>query len=93
MAFIGGGSERVQPTSPNAPQFLGTMHMQRSTLLVLLKQFNKAGSDEVICNIAGWDNSDANGPILTVEVFPRFVPKKPQPVAAPRKSATLHAFF
>lgn len=88
-----GGLRRVQPTGPDAPQFLGTMRMQRSTLLVLLKQFNESAADEVICKIAGWENSNANGPFLTVEVSPRFVPKKPEPIPVQKKSATLHAFF
>jgi hypothetical protein len=88
-----GGLRRVQRTSDNAPQHLGTMHMQRSTLLVLVKQLNETAADEVICNIAGWYNSNANGAFLTVEVSPRFDPKKPKTAAVQKKTATLHAFF
>jgi hypothetical protein len=87
-----GGLRRNQSTSLNAPEYIGTMRMQRSTLLVLLKQFNESNSNEVICNVAAWENSNANGPFLTVEASPRFA-AKPQPSAAPRKSATLHTFF
>jgi hypothetical protein len=69
------------------------MHTMRDDLLVLLKQFNEAGSEEVICNIAAWQNSNANGPFLTVELSPRYVPKKPETTAVRKKSSTLHAFF
>jgi hypothetical protein len=88
-----GGLRRVQPTSPNAPEFLGTMHMHKSNLLVLLKQLNETAAEEVICNLAGWENSNANGPFLTVEVSPPDVPKKPAIEAVHRKTGTLHAFF
>jgi hypothetical protein len=88
-----GGLRRVQHPSPNGPQFLGTMRVQRSTLLALLKQFNEAGAEEVICKLAGWENSNANGPFLTVEVSPWFVPKKPESAAATKKTATLRVFF
>jgi hypothetical protein len=88
-----GALQRNQSTSLNAPELLGTMHMQRSTLLIFLKQLNESAGEDVICNIAGWENSNANGSFLTVEVSPRFVPKKPQTPAVQKKSATLHAFF
>jgi DNA-binding protein len=61
-----GGLRRVQRTSDNAPDYLGTMHMLKSTLLVLLKQLNETAAEEVICKIAGWENSNANGAFLTV---------------------------
>jgi hypothetical protein len=88
-----GGLRRVQRTSDNGPDYLGTMHLLKSTLLVFLKQLNETAADEVICNLAGWDNANANGPFLTVEVSPRDVPKKPEAAAVPNKNATLHAFF
>jgi hypothetical protein len=88
-----GGLRRNQSTNPNAPEFIGTMRMQRSTLLVLLKQLNETAAEEVICKIAGWENSGNSGPFLTVEVSPRFVPKNPEPAAVAKKTATLHAFF
>jgi hypothetical protein len=69
MAFVEGDRKR-----------LCQLHMQSSTLLVLLKQFNESAADEVICKIASWENANANGPFLTVEVSPRFVPEKPQPL-------------
>src|SRR5260370_2530916 len=31
-------------------------------------------SEEVICDIAAWENSNRNGPFLTAEVAPRYVP-------------------
>jgi hypothetical protein len=88
-----GGLRRVWRTSDNAPDYLGTMHIQRFTLLSLVKKLNETAADEVICNLAGWDNSNANGPFITVEVSPRDVPKKPQTPAVKKKTATLHAFF
>ena len=88
-----GGLRRNQSTSPNAPEFVGTMRMQRSTLLVLLQQLNETAAEEVICKIAGWENSGNSGPFLTVEMSPRFVPKKPETAKVPKKSGTLHIFF
>ena len=88
-----GGLRRVQRTSDNAPDYLGTMHMLKSTLLVLMKQLNETGAEEVICKLAGWDNCNVNGAFITVEVSPRFVSKKPKSTAATKTPATLHAFF
>jgi hypothetical protein len=45
----------------------------------IFRQLDKAGGDEVTCNIAGWKNNNHFEQYLTVEVSPEFVRYGPQP--------------
>jgi len=62
-------------TKPKSPDLTGQMKLQRHTAATIVEQFSHDGIEEVICNIAGWKNQDYNGPYLTVELSPRFVPR------------------
>jgi hypothetical protein len=50
----------------------GTLRLQRHTALVILQQFEDSESDEVVCNLAGWENYDPEGGYLTVEISPKY---------------------
>ena len=65
---------KAHKTKPRSPDATGTLAIQLHTLLAIVKGFDANRDDEVICNIAGWKNQDRQGPYLTVELSPRFLP-------------------
>ena len=65
-----------QKTKPRSPDATGKVNFQRHTLRAICKQLAEAGSDEVVCNIAGWRNTDHQGAYITVEISPRFIPRE-----------------
>jgi hypothetical protein len=65
-----------QKTKPRSPDATGKFNFQRHTLVTIFKQLEEAGCDEVVCNIAGWRNTDHQGRYITVEISPRFVPRE-----------------
>jgi hypothetical protein len=67
-----------QKTKPRSPDATGKVNFQRHTLRAICKQLAEAGSDEVVCNIAGWRNTDHQGAYITVEISPRFIPREQQ---------------
>ena len=69
-----GALRKATKTKPRSPDLTGQMKLQRHTAAAIVEKFSHDGIEEVICNIAGWKNQDYNGPYLTVELSPRFVP-------------------
>jgi hypothetical protein len=70
-----GALRKNEKTKPRSPDVTGKLCFQRHTLLEIYRQFRQSGDDEVVCNIAGWNNDDHQGSYLTVEVSPEFVPR------------------
>jgi hypothetical protein len=77
-----GKLRETQKTKPRSPDATGTLCFQRHSLVAIVKELDKTGGEEVICNIAGWKNRDHLGPYLTVEISPRFVPHDQRVVRA-----------
>jgi hypothetical protein len=63
-------------TKPKSPDLTGQMKLQRHTAAAIVEKFSHDDIEEVVCNLAGWKNQDYNGPYLTVELSPRFVPRR-----------------
>jgi hypothetical protein len=59
-----------EKTKPRSPDATGKLYFQRHTLTEIYRQLADSGDDEVICNLAGWRNSDQHGSYLTVEISP-----------------------
>ena len=74
-----GKLRKAPKTKPKSPNMTGTLRLQRHTAAAILQAFADAGSDEVVCSIAGWPNDDADGPYLTVEISPKYVTRELQP--------------
>jgi hypothetical protein len=74
-----GGLRSTYQRSPNFPCMLGKMTIQAGTLKILMDQLLESGQDEVLCNLAGWINTDARGEFLTVEISPDLT--KPHPAS------------
>jgi hypothetical protein len=68
-----GALRKANKTKARSPDMTGQMHLQRHTVAALVKQFREGGSEEIVCNLAGWRNQDYSGPYLTVELSPHFV--------------------
>ena len=69
-----GALRKNEKTKPRSPDATGKLHFQRHTLREIYRQLTDSGDDEVICNLACWRNNDQQGPYLTVEISPLFVP-------------------
>jgi hypothetical protein len=67
-----GALRKNKKTKPQSPDATGKFHFQRHTLREICRQLTD-DNDEVICNLAGWRNSDQHGSYLTVEISPLFV--------------------
>ena len=65
---------RASKTKPRSPDFTGKIALQRHTMEMIFKQFNKTKGDEIQANIAGWANSI--GQSITVELSPLYLPKQ-----------------
>jgi hypothetical protein len=70
-----GALRKANKTEPRSPDLTGQMKLQRHTAAAIVEQFSHDDIEEVVCNIAGWKNQDYNGPYLSVELSPRFVPR------------------
>jgi hypothetical protein len=73
-------------TKDRSPNVIGPIAVQRSDSIEIHRIFEETGSEEVICNIAGWFYEDSQGKCITVQLSP---PSGKRPVVA----ATLAAFF
>jgi hypothetical protein len=60
-------------TKPKSPVAIGKLALLRSTLDEFVKQMSQNRSDEILCNIAAWNNVDSDGPYLSIEISPLFV--------------------
>jgi hypothetical protein len=69
-----GALRKAHKTKPRSPDATGKLALQRRTLEAIVNEFDETRDDEVICNIAAWKNQDQQGPYLTVEVSPPFLP-------------------
>jgi hypothetical protein len=69
-----------QSENPRAPKMLGTMTLQKATILALVHQFIEVGGDELKCNLAGWRNVHDGQKYITVEISPKFVKKEATPI-------------
>jgi hypothetical protein len=69
-----GALRKNKKTKPQSPDATGKFHFQRHTLREIYRQLTDSGDDEVICNLACWRNNAQQGPYLTVEISPLFVP-------------------
>jgi hypothetical protein len=78
-----GALRKAKKTKPRSPVLTGQLHLQRHTLLEIVKQAKETGDAEIPCNLAAWRNKDTQGhPYLTVELSPWFVPRKQRPLSA-----------
>jgi len=75
-------------TKPRSPNMQGTIVLQRSTLVAILKQMNDADADEVTCNLAGWFNVDGEGRYIGIQLSERFEKKGPDV-----QNMTMEEFF
>src|SRR3984893_571135 len=73
-----GALRKAPKTKPRSPDMTGTLRLQRHTAEAIIKRFADSDCEEVICNIAGWRNNDASGPILTVDISPRYGSRESQ---------------
>jgi len=73
-------------TKDKSPNLIGQIALQRSDFIDIHRHFQETGSEEVICNLAGWFYSDPKGKCITVQLSP---PYGKRPVVA----STLEAFF
>ena len=61
-----------------SPDGIGPLHLQRHTFEVFADQFAQTDGDEIIANLAVWPQDK----FWTVEVSPRFKPRKRKPEVA-----------
>jgi hypothetical protein len=78
-----GALRKANKSKPKSPDMTGTIKLQRHTIEIIVKQFERTESDEVVANLAGWGNFDHSGQYLTVELSPKYVSQEPK---TPRKS-------
>ena len=74
-----GTLRKATKTKDRSPDFTGTLKLQRHTFETVAKQFQETVADETECCIAGWRNEDKNGPYLSVELSPKYVPRRHEP--------------
>lgn len=72
-----GALRKADKTKPKSPGLTGQLRLQRHTAEWIAQEFNQENADEVVCNLAGWKNTDHSGSYLTVELSPRFVARTP----------------
>ena len=77
-----GSLRKATETNDRSPDFTGTMKLQRHTLETIAKQFKETDASELDCCIAAWRNEDHNGPLLTVELSPRYVSRRHEPTSS-----------
>jgi hypothetical protein len=71
------GALRIaKKTKKRSPDLLRQLHLQRSTLLEIVRQAKEGSGDEVMCNLAAWKNRDKGGlTYLSVELSPWYKPR------------------
>jgi hypothetical protein len=75
-----GSLRKSTKTKDRSPDFTGTLKLQRHTFEAVAKQFQETDADETECCIAGWRNEDKNGPYLSVELSPKYVARRREPL-------------
>ena len=75
-----GSLRKTDKTKPRSPNFTGKLKLQRLTMEVFAKQFKETDAEEIDCCIAGWRNEDKNGPYLSVELSPKYVARRREPL-------------
>jgi hypothetical protein len=71
-----GTLRKATKTKERSPDLLGQLHLQRHTLLEIVRQAKEANGDEVMCNLAAWRNEDKDGSAyLSVELSPWYTPR------------------
>jgi hypothetical protein len=83
-----GALRKAPKTKDRSPDVTGTLKLQRHTMEAIAKQFKDTDADEIDCCIAGWGNNDQNGLYLTVELSPKYLPRRHEPT-----NASLADFF
>ena len=73
---------KTEKPKPRSPDFTRTLKLQRHTLEIIAKQFKETDASELDCCIAAWRNEDHNGPLLTVELSPRYVSRRHEPTSS-----------
>lgn len=71
-----GKLRQAKKTKQRSPDATGTLTLQHHTIMEIARQLEQAGGEEVVCNIAGWQNRDQQGKYLTVELSPPFAPRQ-----------------
>lgn len=72
-----GSLRKANKTKLKSPDLTGQLRLQRHTAEWIVQEFSQENPDEVVCNLAGWKNTDHSGSYLTVELSPRFVARRP----------------
>ena len=68
-----GNLRRVhEKTTPKAPDMIGDFVLQQHTYETIAEIFRMTGQKVVTCGIAAWQNKDAKGGYLTVEISPPY---------------------
>jgi hypothetical protein len=71
-----GALRKAEKTKERSPDLLGQLHLQRHTLLEIVRQAKETNGDEVMCNLAAWRNEDKDGSTyLSVELSPWYTPR------------------
>jgi hypothetical protein len=71
-----GALRTATKTKERSPDLTGQLHLQRHTLVEIIRQAKESGGEEVLCNLAAWRNRDVNGSkYLSVELSPWYVPR------------------
>ena len=74
-----GALRKAEKTKERSPDLLGQLHLQRHTLLEIVRQAKEGDAEKVTCNLAAWKNRDKNGSTyLSVELSPWYVPRPKQ---------------
>ena len=86
-----GKLRRNKKTKDNSPDLTVQLRLQRHTFDELARQLAEQEGDELVCNIAGWFNRDADGEYLTTELSP-FYPSRRSDIRTPERSNLRHFF-
>jgi len=71
-----GSLRKAAKTKSRSPDLIGEMKLQRHTFDALARQFERTDESEIACNLAAWRNTDYRGPLLTVEISPKYVARE-----------------
>jgi hypothetical protein len=70
---------RAEKKKPKSPDLIGTLKLQRHTMETFIKQFKDQDSEEIVCCLAGWINTDTEGQFLSVELSPKYLSRRQEP--------------
>jgi len=59
-------------TKDRSPNVIGPIAIQRSDSTEIQRIFQETGCEEVICGLAGWFYTDAQGKCITVQLSPPY---------------------